>query len=218
MRKLLLPAAAAAALLAAAPMTAASAASHDVLTTGKVGGPNVKVGALLQASLKSNTTAKFLTSKSSGVTCKKVTFTDKVISNPPQPGTAKESLTKQIFVSSSCSVKGIQGATSVKSVKVNKLPYRATISGKKGFPVTVSGTSTTITLNTTLGPLSCTYTANGRITKGNASNTTQTISFNGQKFTRSHSPLNCPKTGTFSATFGPVVDTSAKGHPHVFVN
>ena len=64
MRKLLIPAAAVAALLAVAPMTATStarrsAASHSVLTKSKVGGPNVKVNAILQASLKAGTKAVF---------------------------------------------------------------------------------------------------------------------------------------------------------------
>ncbi|MGO8959870.1 MAG: hypothetical protein ACLQFR_21245 [Streptosporangiaceae bacterium] len=214
MRKLLLPAAAAAAaLLAVLPMTAASAATHDVLTTGKPNGTNVKVGAILKASLKAKTTATFLTSGKNGVTCKKVMFTDKVIKNPSSPGTAHENLTAQTF--SSCTVKGIPGATGVKSVKLNKLPYPTTIQSKGGV-VTVSGTNTTITLNTSVGTISCTYKAS--TTKGTASNKAQTISFSKQKFTRTASPLACPPNGTFSATFGPVLDTSVKGNPHVFVN
>jgi hypothetical protein len=48
--------AAATALLAALPATA-SAATHHVLTTNKVGGPNVAVGATLKAPLKAGTKA-----------------------------------------------------------------------------------------------------------------------------------------------------------------
>ncbi len=82
--------------------------------------------------------------------------------------------------------------------------------------MTVFKTNTTITLITTLGSISCTYTAT--TTKGSASNKSQTISFSKQKFKISSGAHVCPKTGTFSATFGPVRDTSVTGSPHVFVN
>jgi hypothetical protein len=214
MRKLLLPAAAAAITLAVLPMMAASAATHSVLTISKVGGPNVKVGAILKASLAGTNKAVFSTGTGKNVTCKKVTFTDKVTKNPAKPGTAMEKLTNQTFAR--CTEAGISGATGVKSVKLNKLPYTTTIKDSKGDPVTVFGTNTTITLNTSLGPLSCTYKA--KTTTGHASNATQTISFSGQKFSLLSGPGECPKSGTFSAKFGPVRDTSVKGSPHVFVN
>lgn len=215
MRKLLLPAAAALALLAIPPMTAVSAAptvsaaSHSVLTINKPGGPNVKVGAILKASLK--TKAVFSTS-AGNVTCKKSTFTDRVLKNPSKPGTARERLTAQTF--GGCTVK-LQGATGVKSVKLNKLPYPTTIQSKGGV-VTVSGTDTTITIKNILGTTSCEYKA--KTTKGTASNKSQTITFKNQKFTKKRGPGTCPGSGHFSASFGPVLDTNVKGHPHVFVN
>ena len=216
MRKLLLPAAAAAALLAVAPMTAASAASHDVLTISKVGGPNVKVGALLQSGLKFRTPAVFAAG-AVRVTCKTVTFTDKVTNNPSKPGTAVEKLLKQNFVSKSCTVTGISGATGVHGVKINNLPLTTTIKDSKGFPVKVSTTNTTISVNTDIGVINCVYTA--KATNGNASNTLQTITFSNQPFKKVSGPNStCPSKGTFSAKFGPVVDSSVKGRPHVFVN
>jgi hypothetical protein len=171
MRKLLIPAAAIAALLAVAPMTAsnaASAASHSVLTKSKVGGPNVKVNDTLQASLKAGTKALF-TTKSESVTCKKVTFKDKVTKNPSKPGTAIEKLVSQTF--GSCTVKAAAGSgiTGVKSVKLNHLPYTTTIKDSKGNPVAVIGTNTTISLNTVLGAISCNYAA--KTTKGNEART-----------------------------------------------
>jgi len=219
-RKFLIPAmaAAAAALLiplqAAIPATAATAASHDVLTISKVGGTNVKKNAILKAGLKSGSTATFLTSKNAGVTCKAVSFTDKVLSNPRKKGTAKEELTKQTF--SKCSVHGIPDTTGVNSVKLNNLPYKSTISDSKGDPVSVSGTTATISLKSVLGSLTCQYHAT--TTKGSASNSSQTISFSNQPFKYKSGPSACPKSGHFTATFGPVKDTSVKGSPHVYVN
>jgi hypothetical protein len=38
-------------------------------------------------------------------------------------------------------------------------------------------------------------------------------------FTLSAGPASvCPPAGDFSATFGPNIDVSKLGHPHVFVN
>jgi len=215
MRKVFVPAAAAAAmLLAVLPMTAASAApKSDVLTITKVGGANVKVGAVLTASLKKGTTANFFKPHTTtGVKCKSVSFTDKVTSNPTHPGTAKELLTKQTFNKCSSNVGGVK---SVKSVTLNKLPYKTTISDSKGNPVTVYATSTTIKLNSILGTLTCIYTA--KTTKGVASNTGQTITFTNQLFTLKSGSSGCFPKGSFSATFGPVKDSSA-GNAAVYIN
>jgi hypothetical protein len=219
-RKFLIPAMAAAAaalfipLQTAIPATAAPTASHDVLTIKKVGGTNVKKNAILKAGLKSGTKATFLTAKNAGVTCKSVSFTDKVLSNPRAKGTAKEELTKQTF--SKCSVHGIQDATGVKSVTLKGLPYKSTISDSKGDPVNVSGTTATIVLKSVLGSLTCEYHAT--TTKGSASNSSQTIAFSNQPFKKKAGVSACPKSGHFTATFGPVKDTSVKGDPHVFIN
>jgi hypothetical protein len=216
MRKLLLLATAAAtALLTVLPMTAASAAARShVLTITKVGGPRVKAKAVLQLSLKTRTAATFIDPKTkTGVSCKKSTITDKVVSNPTRPGTAVETLTGQTF--GRCTVTTF-GATGVKSIKLNKLPYRTTISDAKGNPVTVFRLSTTIVLNTILGPLSCTFGA--KKIKGHASNVGQTISFSKQLFKLTSGSSLCPTSGAFSATYGPVRDLSVAHNPKVFVN
>jgi hypothetical protein len=212
MRKLLLPAAAAAALLAIAPMTAASAASHDVLTISKVGGPNVKVGAILQSGLKFGKTAVFAAG-SVKVTCKRVMFKDQVTKNPSRPGTAVEKLKSQTF--SACSISGINGTKGPPTFKLNNLPYKTTVTSK-GL-VTVYKSSTTISVGVLGGTLKCTYVA--KTTKGTASNKSETITFTGQTFIKTSGPNStCTHTAKFSATFGPVVDASVKGHPRVFVN
>jgi hypothetical protein len=220
MRKLsALVAAVAAVLLAALPTTttALAATRHSVLTIGKVGGPNVRVGAILQGSLKKGTKATFLVSGTKGVTCKSVSFKDKVVKNPTRPGTAVESLIAQTF--KRCTVSPGLGATGVKSVVLVKLPYKTTISDSRGNPVTVFGTKATLSLNTSVGTISCTYIAIKNMTKGSASNKGQVISFSKQPFKRLSGPPNaCPGKGSFSAAFAPVKDTSVKGSPPVFVN
>ena len=204
--------AAATALLAAIPATA-SAATHDVLTIKKVGGPNVAIGAILKASLKTGTKATFYSpGTTSGVICSKSSLTSKVTKNPAAPGTATESLTAQTF--SGCT-SNISGAT-VKSVKVLNLPYTTTVSDAAGNPVTVSKPSTKITLSTGLGVLTCTYKA--AAIQGKASNKGNLITFKNQLFTKSSGSSLCPASGDFSAKFGPVKDTSVSGSPAVFVN
>ena len=206
-------AAAATALLAALPATA-SAATHHVLTTKKVGGPNVAVGATLKASLKKGTKATFYSpGTTTGVTCGKSSLTSKVTKNPAAPGTATESLTAQTF--SSCTT-NITGANSVKSVKVLNLPYATTVSDASGNPVTVSKPSTRLSLNTVIGVVTCTYSA--ATIHGKASNTGNLITFKNQLFTLSSGSSACPASGDFSAKFGPVKDTSVSGSPAVFVN
>ena len=198
---------------------ASAAASHDVLTTGKVGGTNVSAGAILTASLAPKAKATF-TSTSHGftitLTCTRASFTDKVVTNPAKSGTATVSVTKETVSGCTANNKLVK---KVKSAKLNKLPYASAISDSKGNPVTVSGPSTTIVVQTTdksVGTLSCTFAA--KTITGSASNTSQTIAFSKQVFKLTAGSSLCGKTGKFSATFGPVVDTSVKGSPHVYVN
>jgi len=203
-------------------MTAAPAsAATDVLTITKVGGANVNVGDILKAGLVANTSSDFFKSATStmGVKCAKSSFSAKVTANPGKPGTAKESVTSQTF--SSCT-SNVSNVMSVKSVKVGNLPYNSTISDSTGMPVTVKQTSstkplkTTIVLNTTLGAVTCVYKAAS--ISGTASNTGNTVSFKNQKFTKSSGPASCFGSGFFTASYGPVKDTSRTNSPKVFVN
>lgn len=208
----------AAAMLAVLPMTAASAATPHVLTTGKVGGPAVAVGAILKAPLKIGTKATFFSpGTTTGVTCTKAGVTNKVTKNPLKPGIAVESLTAQTF--GSCTT-NIPGTTSVQSVKVLNLPYTTTVSDAAGFPITVTKpggvVKTSIAINSVLGLLTCTYKATKL--SGKASNIGSTNAFTNQLFTLASGSSACPKQGSFSATFGPLKDTSVAGSPNVFVN
>ena len=218
MRKYLyLAAVAASAAVVALPATSAYAAGH-VLTIKKTGGTAVKVGAVLKAGLVTGTSAVFSLG-SEKLTCKAGKFSAKVKSNPVKPGKATESLTAQSFSKCTVNVSGI----TFKSIKVKNLPFKATVSDATGFPVKVSGHSKTKPILVTVdGDVSaptvrvaCSYKAAS--VSGHASNKGNKITFSKQKFTKSSGAL-CPASANFTATFGPVVDSSVTGSPKVFVN
>jgi hypothetical protein len=206
------------AMLAVLPMASASAATPHVLTIVKVGGAAVKVGAIIKAPLKTGTKATFFSpGTTTGVSCSAALVTNKVVTNPLKPGTATESLTAQTF--SKCTT-NITGATSVQSVKVLNLPYTSKISDATGFPVTVTKPGgvlkTSITINSVIGLLTCTYKATKL--SGKATNVGNADIFKNQTFTLSSGSSVCPAKGAFSATFGPKRDFSVTGTPLVFVN
>ncbi len=207
-------------MLAVLPMAAASAATPHVLTIAKVGGVAVQPGQIIQAPLKTGTKATFFSpGTTTGVSCAVAKVTNKVLTNPLKPGTATESLTAQTF--SGCTT-NIPGTTSVQSVKVLNLPYRSAISDTTGppFPVTVTKPGgllkTSISINSVLGLLTCTYTA--AKLSGKATNVGNADTFKNQTFTLSSGSSACPAKGAFSATFGPKKDISVTGAPLVFVN
>ena len=214
---LYLAAAAASAVAMAFAVSPAEASTGHVLTISKAGGTAVKAKAVLKAGVASGKNVTFATSGGETLTCTSSSFSATVKTNPAKPGKATESLTKQTF--SKCTVTGVSGAT-VNSVKAGNLPYSVTVNDK-GDTVTVSGTKSkplTFTASVTvsgIGTVTCTDSATS-IT-GKASNTGNTITFTKQKFGYHGSNPFCTG-GTFSATFGPVTDTSVKGDPKVFVN
>ncbi|OON82804.1 Tat pathway signal sequence domain protein [Streptomyces tsukubensis] len=202
---------AAAALLTASP---ANAAAGNVLTYGSAGGSAVGSGDVLTASLAPGASATIRTTAggTTGITCGASAFTATVTGNPAAPGTATESLTAHTF--GSCTT-NILGTTGVQSFTVGNLPYTTTATS--AGVLTVNGPlTTTVKLNTALGPTTCVYTK-ASLT-GATSNTGNTITFTNQAFTKSSGPASCPGTGYFSATYGPVKDTSKSGSPSVFVN
>jgi hypothetical protein len=205
------------ALIAALPLTSAAAATRHVLTTGKAGGTAVKVDAVLKASLVKGTKAKF-TSSLGTLSCAKSAFSAKVATNPTKPGTAKESLTAETF--SKCTIT-ISGVT-IKSLTVKNLPYKGTVSDAKGDPVTVSEQKKAKPLEAsiTVSFEGSTFTCGIKATsiKGAASNTGNKVTFSKQKFVKSSGPSLCPASALFSASYGPVTDSSVKGSPKVFVN
>jgi len=222
---LYLAVAAASAAVLAMPIVADAApgASSHVLTIRKVHGPAVKTGAVLKASLAKGTTAKFVIGSGTSaikVTCKSSSFSAKVVKNPLAPNTATESVTAESIAKCTTSVMGL----TIGSIKALNLPYKATVSDKKGLPVTVSGTKTKpIELKASAKlsgmTITCIYKAAKAV--GAASNKGNTITFTKQKLTVAPGSNSiCASIGaaTFSAKYGPVQDTSVKGNPAVFVN
>lgn len=217
MRKQLLAVAIAAtgALLAVAPALPASAASSSVLTVGSAGGSPVNPNDTVTASLESGTNAVLSTS-SGNVNCNTSQFTATVNTNPTAPGTATETLTAQTF--SGCTAK-ITGVTSVKSITVQNLSYNASVSDSSNTLTLTAGSNGALevsaALNTILGTITCNYTASSLV--GATSNSNNSIAFSNQSTTLLSGPGLCPKSGTFSATYGPVKDTT-QNNGTVFVN
>ena len=84
---------------------------------------------------------------------------------------------------------------------------------------TVTGTiQTTIVLSTLFGDINCTYQAHGGTISGTASNDNQSLSFTNQQFDLTDGPSTCFANGFFTASYGPVLDTSQDGSPAVYVN
>ncbi|HUB41885.1 MAG TPA: hypothetical protein VMA72_23820 [Streptosporangiaceae bacterium] len=224
--------AAACALALAAPASAAYAATahhaaKPVLTIGKKGGPAVKKRAVLKSGLAKGTSATFALGSFSA-TCKSSTLQAKVTANPSSRGKATLSLTRATV--SKCTLKGAPPGVSLTGVKVLSLPYDVTISPAKRFPVTIAGRSSAkpVSLRATIdasalgaGTLTCVYTA--KKVSGHASNTGNKVSVAKQKFAldkakSSSTECEVASSVTFSATYGPIRDTSAKHSPKVFFN
>jgi hypothetical protein len=207
--------AAASVLLATAPLGAAMAKlpPPDVLTIHP-GGPNLPVGATIKAQLEAGTQATFYAPGSTdGVSCARGSTASTVTSNPLAPGVADEMLTAQRLGQCTSNIPEV----TVTNIYLLGLPFAVTVSDAPGYPVTVAHARTKITFSTAAGTVKCTYKDSS--VDGNASNTDSTITFTNQMFTLSAGPASvCPPAGDFSATFGPNIDVSKLGHPHVFVN
>jgi len=226
--------AAACALALAAPASAAYAASahhaaKPVLTVSKKGGPAVGKRAALKASLAKGKDAMFALKTTSfgtfSATCSRSTLRATVAANPSQRGKATLSLTGETV--SHCKLSGVPAGLSISltSIKALNLPYGATVSSAKGFPITIAGSSATkpltfqATIDVSSTPLTCAYTA--KKATAHASNTGNKVSLVKQKLTlAASSPYECAvaPSVTFSATYGPLRDTSVKHSPKVFFN
>lgn len=198
---------------AAAP---ASAAGVDVLTTGSVGGANVAVGDTVQATLSGAGAATFLNSSGKGVACTSATFAASVAANPAAPGVASESITALAF--SGCT-SNISGVTKVKSITIDNLPYSGAVDDSAGSITITGSVHATISLGLVIGSATCKYTGPAGGVAGTVSNANNSLAFANQAFTRdTGSWAGCPSPENFSATFGPVRDTSVTGSPEVYVN
>ncbi|MFJ6385796.1 Tat pathway signal sequence domain protein [Kitasatospora sp. NPDC092039] len=215
--------AASALALAAVPAAASpeALAAGPVLSTGSAGGTAVAVGDALTAPLATGTKATFYSTATSttGVTCATSKLSASVLSNPAAPGSATASLTGLTFGSCTANVTGV---TSVRSLTVGNLPYGLTVSDAPGLPVTLTGGSAgtiqaTAVLDTWFGTITCSYQLSGAFT-GSADNAAHSLAFRTEHFAKSAGSTLCPADGYFSATYGPVADTSQAGSPAVFVD
>jgi hypothetical protein len=230
--------AAACAVALAAPASAAYAATgahhaggKPVLTVGKKGGSAVKKRAVLKASLAKGTKVTFalmVSGTSYSATCTSSSLKAKVTANPSSRGKATLSLTGETITH--CTLKNGPDGITLTGVKALNLPSDVTISSAKGLPVTIAGRSKTkplgfqATINASsvgLGNLECVYTAK-KVT-AQASNTGNKVSAANQKFTvdtkkSSSSECAIASSVTFSATYGPIRDTTVKHSPKVFVS
>ncbi|MFJ7243495.1 Tat pathway signal sequence domain protein [Kitasatospora sp. NPDC098652] len=218
-RRTLAAASLAAFALTGAAVAPAQAASPAVLTQGSAGGPAIAVGDTLVANLAPGTAATFTNGagSTSGVSCASSSFSATVTSNPTAPGSATEQLNSQSFGSCTSNVIGVR---SVKSVTATSLPYTNTVTSGGG--ASLNGTSAgpvgiTVVLNTLLGTVNCVYQSPSGIT-GSTSNTGNSISFSNQAANLVSGPGLCFSTGYFSATYGPVTDSSVAGSPALYVN
>ncbi|RKT12165.1 hypothetical protein BX285_6131 [Streptomyces sp. 1114.5] len=203
---------------AAAPRAVAAA---PVLTAGSAGGTGVAPGDALAAPLAGGTVATFYSTATSttGVTCATSALAASVQTNPAAPGSATASLTGLTFGSCTSNVTGV---TSVRSLTVSNLPYALTVSDTPGLPVTLGGGSAgtiqaTAVLNSWFGTITCSYQLSGAFT-GSADNSAHSLAFRTEHFAKSGGSSLCPADGYFSATYGPVTDTSQPGSPAVYVN
>lgn len=213
----------AAALVLATPAalahTATPRTATHVLTISKLRGKAVKPGAVLKASLAKGTTVT-ISLAGNKATCKKASFALKVVTNPAAKGKAKLLVTSEKV--SSCKITGV----TVNSITAGNLPYNATVSDAKGDPVKLSGTSTstpiqfTATISFGGGSIACSYDA--ATSTGHASNTHHVVTFKSQKFTPDPGNtglcLDLKGAALFTASFGPIRDTSVSKSPIVFVN
>ncbi|MGX9891011.1 Tat pathway signal sequence domain protein [Streptomyces sp. NPDC002276] len=212
-----LAATAAVAALALLPATTASADSA-VLTYGSAAGTAVSVGDVVTASLASGTNATLATSSggTSGITCTGSTLSATVTDNPAAPGTATESATAQTF--SGCT-SNVLGVTGVRSITVNNLPYSTAANSDGTVTVTPAPGSTiqtTVVLSTLLGSITCVYRAPSLAAV--SSNSTNSLTFTNQAFTKFSGSFLCAGNGYFTATYAPVVDSSVSGSPAIYTN
>jgi len=209
-------AAAAIGLLTAVAAAPANADAVDVLTYGSVGGTNVSVGDVLQASLATGTTATFLDASGKGVTCTGATFAATVSTNPAAPGVATESITALTF--SGCT-SNISGVSSVKGITIDNLPYSGSVDDSTGAITITGSVHATISLGLVIGSATCKYTGPTAGVVGAAAASTDSLSFSNQVFAKdTGSWAGCPTPENFTASFSPVVDASVTGSPSVYVN
>jgi hypothetical protein len=146
------------------------------------------------------------------VTCKASSFTVNVV-NPPRPRAAVESLIAQTFGKCTATI------SNARSVKVRQAQQAAVpdhdqrLGGLPGH-----GDRPEHDDRAEHHARQSLLHLQGGDRQGHASNAKQVITFTEQHFKLSSGPRACPPKGTSSVSYGPVIDRSVSGGPHVFVN
>jgi hypothetical protein len=229
-----------AALAAAAVIASTSpafAASSDVLSYGALnsGGTNVSTSDNLTGSLAAGTTNTFkFTANGNAVTitCSVATLAAKATGNPAAPGTAAVSLSALSFsdgASTPCSITGLSGVTVVSATLKSGTTGTVSVTDGTTKDFTITSLNEAVTLHTALGNVICDYgttstvtSIQGVITNPNSGGTGGTIVFSSDPVGLISGSSFCGaagSTGSFSATFAGVTDSSGTGsNLAVYVN
>lgn len=208
---------------AGAAVAASTHAAKPVLRIGKASGTAVRKGAVLKAGLPKHGKAIF-TIGSDSATCTSASITAKVVRNPASAGKATLSVTATTV--GKCTITGAPAGFSLHSLTAINLPYAGVVKAAKSPLVTITGSKKSRPVAITAAIydkgkpfLSCTFDTSALV--GHASNKANTFSFSKQKFSLAKGQNSfCAavgKSATFTATYGPVRDTSVKHSPLVFV-
>ncbi|HEX4787365.1 MAG TPA: hypothetical protein VH372_02800 [Actinospica sp.] len=228
--------AAAAAVAVVLSTSPAFASSGDVLSYGAVnpGGTNVATTDALTGSLAAGTTNTFkFTSNGTSVTitCTAATLNAKASTNPAAPGTATVSISTLTFNdgATQCTLTGLSGVTVVSAVLKSGTTATASVTDGTTDNFTITSLNEAVTLHTGVGNIICDYGTNssvtsilGVVTNPNSSGTGGTIAFSSDPVALISGSSFCGasgSTGTFTATFGGITDTSGTGtNTAVYVN
>ena len=204
--------AASAALLGVFGAGTASAQATDELTAGTA---NAAVGDALSAGLASGGSATFTTSLGT-ITCTTAGFDATVASNPTAgTGLATETVTGLSFSNCTTTVFGTIGVTSIGLTKGTTATATLDDTNIANGVIDLDvSPSITVVLRSILGSVTCHY--GGAIT-GTADNADSALAFTDQTQTlQTGSSGLCASSGSFTATYGPVVDENvldANGNP-----
>jgi len=195
----------------------ASAATGGVLTVGALNGTNVNPGSPGDTLTAVLNAGGVFTTSSGNISCSTGNFTATVNTNPNKPGTATETVTALHFVPSSCTdtIAGTSGVVSI-DLKVNGAA--SAVDGTSP-QLKVTSMDEKVVLKTSLGNLVCDYGTAGTVTQivGSLSNSTGNVTFSAAPVARVSGTVTCPATGTFTATFGPILDQS-QANQRVYIN
>jgi hypothetical protein len=192
---------------AASVLAAGPAASAEPAEVTLPSGAAVPVGDHLGASL-SSTTAVFNTSAGK-ITCTAGSFVANMVNNPASGGTteATETLTTLTFTGCTTTIVGVTG---VSSVALNGTANVTLSDDGSSDSLVITNLDEKVKLTAIIGAPVCDYGTHGTVTSvtGALNTTTSGVSFAAAPVALISGSGVCPGSGTFTATFGPIIDQS----------